>query len=73
MSAGVGPVVIVISPGRIIAASMSMSFGVAVASLATAVFVPDRFRATPSEMMSDIHEAFGLLGLLTAISALIFR
>jgi hypothetical protein len=52
---------------------MSMSFGVAVASLATAVFVPDRFRATPSEMMSGIHEAFVLLGLLTAVSALIFR
>jgi MFS family permease len=52
---------------------MSMSFGVAVASLATAVFVPDRFRATPLEMMSGIHEAFVVLGLLTAVSALIFR
>ena len=52
---------------------MSMSFGVAVASLATAVFVPNRLRATPSEMMSGIHEAFVLLGLLTAVSAPIFR
>src|SRR5262245_10544011 len=52
---------------------MSMSFGVAVASLATAVFVPDRFRASPLEMMSGIHEAFVVLGLLTAVSALIFR
>ena len=52
---------------------MSMSFGVAVASLATAVFVPDRFRATPLEMMSGIHKAFVVLGLLTVVSALIFR
>ncbi len=52
---------------------MSMSFGVAVASLATAVFVPDRFRATPLEMMSGIHKAFVVLGLLTVLSALIFR
>jgi len=52
---------------------MSMSFGVAVASLTTAVFVPDRFRATPLEMMSGIHKAFVVLGLLTVVSALIFR
>jgi MFS family permease len=52
---------------------MSMSFGVAVASLATAVFVPDRFRATPLEMMSGIHEAFVVLDLLTVVSALVFR
>ena len=52
---------------------MSMSFGVAVASLATAVFVPDRFRATPLEMMSGIHKAFVVLGLLTVVSALVFR
>jgi hypothetical protein len=52
---------------------MSMSFGVAVASLVTAVFVPDRFRATPLEMMSGIHRAFVVLGLLTVVSTLIFR
>jgi MFS family permease len=52
---------------------MSMSFGVAVASLVTAVFVPDRFRATPLEMMSGIHNAFVVLGLLTVVSTLIFR
>jgi len=52
---------------------MSMSFGVAVASLVTAVFVPDRFRATPLEMMFGIHNAFVVLGLLTVVSTLIFR
>jgi hypothetical protein len=52
---------------------MSMSFGVAVASLATAMFVPDRFRANPLEMISGIHKAFLVLGLLTVISTLIFR
>ena len=50
-----------------------MSFGVAVASLVTAVFVPDRFRAAPLEMMSGIHRAFVALGLLTVVSTLIFR
>jgi len=52
---------------------MSMSFGVAVASLTAAVFVPDRFRAGPLDMVSGIHKAFVVLGLLTIVSTLIFR
>jgi hypothetical protein len=52
---------------------MSVSLGVAAASLIAAVFVPDRFRAGPLEMISGIHKAFVVLGLLTVISALIFR
>jgi MFS family permease len=52
---------------------MSVSFGVATASLIAAVFVPDRFRAGPLEMISGIHKAFVVLGLLTVVSALIFR
>ena len=52
---------------------MSMSFGVAAASLIAAVFVPDRFRAGPPEMISGIHKAFIVLGLLTVVSAFIFR
>jgi EmrB/QacA subfamily drug resistance transporter len=51
---------------------MSMSFGIAVASLATAFFVPDRFHSTPGEMIEGIHKAFFVLGALTVISALIF-
>jgi Major Facilitator Superfamily len=52
---------------------MSISFGVAVASLAVAVFVPDRFRATPLEMISGLHQAFVVLGLLTIASTLVLR
>ena len=36
---------------------MSMSFGVAAASLTTAVFIPDRFRSSPAEMIHGIHLA----------------
>lgn len=52
---------------------MSMSFGVAVASLTTALFVPDRFHSTSAQMIHGIHEAFIVLGGLTALSALVFR
>jgi EmrB/QacA subfamily drug resistance transporter len=51
---------------------MSMSFGVATASLATGVFVPDRFRASVPELIHGIHEAFVALGALTVLSALVF-
>ena len=52
---------------------MSISFGVATASLATAFFIPDRYRTSPSEMIHGIHEAFLCLGGLTVLSAIIFR
>jgi EmrB/QacA subfamily drug resistance transporter len=52
---------------------MSLSFGVAVASLATAIFIPDRFRSDPSQMVHGIHAALLALGGLTIFSALIFR
>ncbi len=52
---------------------MSISFGVATASLATAFFVPDRFHATPAEMIRGIHRAFVALGGLTILSAIVFR
>ncbi len=51
---------------------MSMSFGVAVASLVTAALIPDRFRSSPAEMIHGIHLAFLLLGGLTMLSAGIF-
>src|ERR1700690_3891148 len=44
---------------------MSVSFGVASASLATAFFIPDRFHASPAEMIHGIHRAFLVLGGLT--------
>lgn len=52
---------------------MSMSFGVATASLATTLFIPDRFHSNAAEMIRGIHEAFLVLGGLTALSALVFR
>jgi EmrB/QacA subfamily drug resistance transporter len=51
---------------------MSVSFGVATASLAAALFIPNRFQASPSEMLHGIHEALLVLGILTAISTGIF-
>ncbi len=51
---------------------MSMSFGIAVASLATAVFIPDRFHSTPVEMVDGIHSALICMGGLTIVSTLIF-
>jgi EmrB/QacA subfamily drug resistance transporter len=51
---------------------MSMSFGVATASLTAAVFVPDRFHADARQMIHGIHEAFLVLGGLTAVSATVF-
>jgi len=52
---------------------MSISFGVATASLATAFFIPDRFHTTPLEMIHGIHRAFLALGGLTVLSAIVFR
>ena len=52
---------------------MSISFGVAAAGLATAFFVPDRFRADPSELIHGIHEAFLVLGVFTIVSTAVFR
>lgn len=52
---------------------MSISFGIACASLATAVFVPDRFNANPPEMIHGVHQAFLVLGGLTILSTLVFR
>ena len=52
---------------------MSLSFGVAAASLITAVFIPDRFQFSAPQMISGIHKAFLVLGILTLASAAIFR
>ncbi len=51
---------------------MSISFGVASASLATAFFIPDRFHSSSPEMIHGIHLAFLVLGGLTVLSTLIF-
>jgi EmrB/QacA subfamily drug resistance transporter len=55
------------------AQQMSISFGVAAASLVTALFIPDRFHADAAALMRGIHEAFLVLGAFTIASALVFR
>jgi EmrB/QacA subfamily drug resistance transporter len=52
---------------------MSISFGVACASLVTAVFLPDRFRSNPAEFIHGIHRAFFVLGAMTIFSTVVFR
>jgi EmrB/QacA subfamily drug resistance transporter len=52
---------------------LSISFGVAAAGLTTALFVPDRFRASPAELVAGTHHAFIALGLFTMLSSLVFR
>jgi EmrB/QacA subfamily drug resistance transporter len=55
------------------AQQMSISFGVATASLATAFFVPDRLHTSAPEMIHGIHLAFLVLGGWTILSTLTFR
>ncbi len=52
---------------------MSISFGIATASLLTAVFIPDRFHTSPAEMIHGIHSAFFILGAITVLSTIVFR
>jgi len=52
---------------------MAISFGVAVASLATAFFIPDRLHTTAPEMIHGIHQAFLVLGGWTILSTVVFR
>jgi EmrB/QacA subfamily drug resistance transporter len=52
---------------------MSISFGIAVASLLAALFIPDRIHANAPQMIHGIHLAFLILGGWTIFSALIFR
>jgi len=54
------------------AQQLSMSFGVAVASLVTALFVPDRFHTDAPQMIRGIHQAFLALGLATIASTVAF-
>jgi EmrB/QacA subfamily drug resistance transporter len=51
---------------------MSISFGVAMAGLATAFFVPSTHSA-PNEMIQGIHKALIALGILTILSTIVFR
>jgi hypothetical protein len=52
---------------------MSMSFGVAVASLLAAVFLGGEHRPGPEALVSGIHWTFLTMGAMTIVSALLFR
>jgi MFS family permease len=54
------------------AQQMSMSFGVATASLVTALFIPDRFHSDAPELIHGTHQALLVLGGLTILSAGVF-
>jgi MFS family permease len=55
------------------AQQLSISFGVATASLVTAMFIPDRFNNDPVQMIHGIHLAFLVLGAMTIVSVVVFR
>jgi MFS family permease len=52
---------------------LSMSFGVAWASLVTGFFIPDRFHSSAAQMIHGIHSAFFVLGAITVLSTIVFR
>jgi EmrB/QacA subfamily drug resistance transporter len=52
---------------------LSISFGVAMAGLATAIFVPDRFLSNAPEMIHGVHKALLVLGGLTILSTTVFH
>jgi EmrB/QacA subfamily drug resistance transporter len=51
---------------------MSISFGVASASLVTALFIPNRDSASAAQMITGIHQGFVVLGIWTMISSVVF-
>lgn len=52
---------------------LSMSFGIAGASLVAAIFVPDRFHSDAATMVHSVHQAFLVLGTATVASSIVFR
>jgi len=52
---------------------MSMSFGVASASLVTAFFIPDHSGSNPTQFINGIHHAFFVFGAMTIVSTIVFR
>jgi EmrB/QacA subfamily drug resistance transporter len=51
---------------------LAVSFGIATASLAAAVFIPDRLHATAPQMIHGIHLAMFVLATLTIVSTFVF-
>ncbi|HWG32407.1 MAG TPA: DHA2 family efflux MFS transporter permease subunit [Steroidobacteraceae bacterium] len=55
------------------AQQMSISFGVATASLIASVFLPERFTSGAPAMIQGIHHAFLILGGATILSTVVFH
>jgi len=51
---------------------MSISFGVAAASLIAAMFVPESLRSNPTALIHGVQQAFIVLGAMTMASSIIF-
>jgi EmrB/QacA subfamily drug resistance transporter len=51
---------------------MSISFGVASASLIASLFVPESLHSDPAAMIHGVHQAFIVLGLITIASSIVF-
>jgi hypothetical protein len=51
---------------------LSISFGVAIAGLATMFFVPPEVRSSHTDMIRGLHQAFLALGIFTALSTIVF-
>jgi EmrB/QacA subfamily drug resistance transporter len=51
---------------------LAISFGVAAASLAADLFIPDRLHSTAPQMIHGIHLALWALGALTIVSTIVF-
>jgi EmrB/QacA subfamily drug resistance transporter len=51
---------------------LAVSFGIATASLAAALFIPDHLRATAPQMIHGIHLALFVLAALTIASTVVF-
>ncbi len=51
---------------------LSMSFGIATASLVTALFIPDRLHSSAPQLIHGIHYGFFVLGGLTILSTFVF-
>jgi EmrB/QacA subfamily drug resistance transporter len=54
------------------AQQLSMSFGIATASLVAALFLPDRFHTDAAHMIGGVHKAFLVLGGGTIASTAVF-
>jgi MFS family permease len=51
---------------------LAVSFGIASASLAAAMFIPDYARSSPPELIHGIHLALRILGVLTIVTTIVF-